>query len=186
VVGDWQNKVGLTRYPYVYSGIFVVSEWQDASNNPMNLCEILNLDNKPRKLMWLIVCMGAKKLSEEFPTLVLVVWIIGHIVMWFSDPVHGSTINVASGLKTWRFDAILVNTLFHTMMCGWNLLGLFGLSLNKYWDMVSPESFFLYYPSLPIVCQVPIPINLNKKHIFFEVPNGTSIDIFTFSTFVSS
>jgi 3-deoxy-7-phosphoheptulonate synthase len=64
----------------------------------MKLCEILNIDNKPRKLI-VIICMGAKKLSEEFLTLVLAMWIIGHIVTWFSDPVHGSTINVALDLK---------------------------------------------------------------------------------------
>jgi hypothetical protein len=107
------------------------------------------------------------------------------------------------------------------MMCGWSLLGLLGLSLNKYWDMVSPESFSHYCPSLPFislaltefprllclqhnchhlkpydvffvfvlvsfVCQVPVPISMNKKLLFFEVSYRTTIDIFTFPTFVSS
>jgi hypothetical protein len=89
-------------------------------------------------------------------------------------------------------------------------------------NIVSPESFSLYCPSLPFislaltefprllclqhyychhlkpydvhfvfvlvsfVCQVPVPISLNKKLLFFEVPYRTTIDIFTFPTFVSS
>jgi hypothetical protein len=112
VVGYWQNKVGLTRYPYVFNEIFATCEWQDASSNPMWFCENLNLDNKPRKLI-VIVCIGVKS-NEEFLALVLVVWIKGHIVMWFNDPMHGSTINVASSLKTQRFDAILVSSIILT------------------------------------------------------------------------
>ncbi|CAK9861522.1 unnamed protein product [Sphagnum jensenii] len=51
--------------------------------------------------------MGAEKLSEKFPALVLAVQNTTHIVTSFSDPMHGSTIKAASGLKTRRFDAIL-------------------------------------------------------------------------------
>jgi 3-deoxy-7-phosphoheptulonate synthase len=65
----------------------------------LKLCEILNPDNKPGRLT-VIVCMGAEKLREKFPILVLALWNTGYIVMWFSDPMHGSTIKAASCLKT--------------------------------------------------------------------------------------
>ncbi len=77
--------------------------------DPVKLCEILNPDNKPGRLT-VIVCMGTEKLSEKFPALVLAVWNTGHIVTWFSDPMHGSTIKATSGLKPERFDAILVSS----------------------------------------------------------------------------
>jgi 3-deoxy-7-phosphoheptulonate synthase len=54
--------------------------------------------------------MGAEKLSEKFPALVLAVRNTTHIVTSFSDPMHGSTIKAASGLKIRRFDAILVSS----------------------------------------------------------------------------
>ncbi len=75
----------------------------------MKLCEILNPDNKPGRLT-VIVCMGAEKLSEKFPALVLAVGNTTHIVTWFSDPMDGSTIKAASGLKTQRFDNSLVSS----------------------------------------------------------------------------
>ncbi|CAK9198566.1 unnamed protein product [Sphagnum troendelagicum] len=40
--------------------------------------------------------MGAEKLSEKFPALVLAVRNTTHIVTSFSDPMHGSTIKAAS------------------------------------------------------------------------------------------
>ncbi len=104
----FQNVNKLTRFPYVSSGIFVASEWQDASNNPMKLCEILNPNNKFKRLI-MIVCMGAKKLSEKSFALVLAMRNIRHIVTCFSDPMHGSTIKTTLGLEIWRPDAILVN-----------------------------------------------------------------------------
>lgn len=104
----FQNVNKLTRFPYAFSGIFVASEWQDASNNPMKFCEILNPNNKLKKLI-MIICMGAKKLNEKLLALVLAMWNIRHIVMCFSDPMHGSTIKAALGLETWRPNAILMN-----------------------------------------------------------------------------
>jgi len=77
--------------------------------DPVKLCEILNPHNKPGRLT-VIVCMGSEKLSEKFPALVLAVRNTGHIVTWFSDPMHGNTIKATSGLKTQRFDAILMSS----------------------------------------------------------------------------
>jgi hypothetical protein len=104
-----QNVNKLTRYPYVSSGIFATSEWQDAFNNLMKLCEFFNLDNKLKRLI-MIICMGEKKLTEKFLALVLAMQNTWNIVTCFSDPMHGSTIKVTSSLKTQIFDAILVNS----------------------------------------------------------------------------
>jgi 3-deoxy-D-arabino-heptulosonate 7-phosphate (DAHP) synthase class II len=53
--------------------------------------------------------METNKLSEKFIALVLAMWNTRHIVMCLSDPMHGSTIKATLGLKTQRFDAIMVN-----------------------------------------------------------------------------
>ncbi len=74
----------------------------------VKLCEILNPENKPGRLT-VIVRMGAEKLREKFPALVRAVRNAGCIVTWVSDPMHGNTIKAPSGLKTRRFDAILVS-----------------------------------------------------------------------------
>ncbi len=105
----FQNVNMLTRYPYVFGGIFATSEWQNASSNPMKLCEILNPNNKLRRLI-MIICMGAKKFSKKFLALVLAMRNTWHIVTCFNDPMHGSTIKVASSLKTHISNAILVNS----------------------------------------------------------------------------
>jgi len=104
----FHNVNRLTKYPYVFNGIFAANGWQDASNNLVKLCEILNLDNKLKSLT-MFICMETNKLSKKFLALVLAMWNTRHIVTCFSDPMHGSTIKAASSLKTQRFDAILVN-----------------------------------------------------------------------------
>jgi len=104
----FHNVNRLTRYPYVLIGIFATNEWQNTSRNLVKLCEILNLDNKLKSLT-MIICKETNKLSKKFLALVLVMWNTRHIVTCFSDPMHGSTIKAASGLKTQRYDAILVN-----------------------------------------------------------------------------
>jgi 3-deoxy-D-arabino-heptulosonate 7-phosphate (DAHP) synthase class II len=47
----------------------------------------------------MIVCMGAKKLSEKFLALVLAMWNTLHIGTCFSDPMHGNTIKAALDLE---------------------------------------------------------------------------------------
>ena len=73
----------------------------------VELCEILNPQNKPGRLT-VIVRMGVEKLREKFPALVRAVRQAGCIVTWVSDPMHGNTIKAPSGLKTRPFNAILV------------------------------------------------------------------------------
>lgn len=74
----------------------------------VQLCEILNPQNKPGRLT-VIVRMGAEKLRQKLPALVRAVRNAGIIVTWVSDPMHGNTIKAPSGIKTRPFDAILVS-----------------------------------------------------------------------------
>lgn len=72
----------------------------------VKVCEVLNPENKPGRLT-VIVRMGAEKLRLKLPHLIRAVRQAGIIVTWVSDPMHGNTIKVPSGLKTRPFDAIL-------------------------------------------------------------------------------
>lgn len=72
----------------------------------VKLCEILNPERKPGRLT-VIVRMGAERLRLKLPHLIRAVCQAGHIVTWVSDPMHGNTIKVPSGLKTRPFDAIM-------------------------------------------------------------------------------
>eukprot|EP00250_Pteridium_aquilinum_P008484 c17986_g1_i1 orf=123-1757(+) len=72
----------------------------------VRLCELLNPENKPGRLT-VIVRMGAEKLRVKLPFLIRAVRQAGIIVTWVSDPMHGNTIKVPSGLKTRPFHAIL-------------------------------------------------------------------------------
>lgn len=70
------------------------------------LLEMLNPDNEPGRVT-LISRMGANYISEKLPPLVQAVQRMGADVVWCSDPMHGNTINTASGVKTRKVDAIL-------------------------------------------------------------------------------
>lgn len=70
------------------------------------LLEILNPDNEPGRVT-LISRMGADHISEKLPPLIKAVQNMGVEVVWCSDPMHGNTINTASGVKTRKVDAIL-------------------------------------------------------------------------------
>ena len=59
----------------------------------------------PRSIV-IIVRMGAERLREKLPALVRAVQRAGKSVLWISDPVHGNTVQTASGLKTRDFRAI--------------------------------------------------------------------------------
>lgn len=72
----------------------------------VKVCELLNPENKPGRVT-VIVRMGAEKLRVKLPFLIRAVRQAGIIVTWVSDPMHGNTIKVPSGLKTRPFDAIL-------------------------------------------------------------------------------
>jgi len=94
----------------------------------------------------MIVCMEAKKLNEKFPTLVLVVWNMGHIVTCFNDPMHGNNIKAASSLKTWRFNAILMNlTILTTFSIPWRV----DEACSVYWGYPWTNSWIHFLLSQP-------------------------------------
>jgi len=70
------------------------------------LLEILNPENEAGRVT-LISRMGADHVSEKLPPLIKAVQRMGADVVWCSDPMHGNTINTASGVKTRKVDAIL-------------------------------------------------------------------------------
>jgi hypothetical protein len=138
----FHNVNRLTKYPYVFNGIFAANGWQDASNNLVKLCEILNLDNKLKSLT-MFVCMETNKLSKKFLALVLAMWNTRHIVTCFSDPMHGSTIKAALGLKTQRSDAILVNlTIWTPLFIPWCV----DETCLVYWGYPWTNSWILFFP----------------------------------------
>jgi 3-deoxy-7-phosphoheptulonate synthase len=72
----------------------------------VGLCERLNPKNEGGKIA-LIVRLGAGKVKSVLPGLVEGVVASGRRVLWVSDPMHGNTQSLASGLKTRNFDDIL-------------------------------------------------------------------------------
>ena len=70
------------------------------------LLECLNPHNEPGRIT-LISRMGAEHIGDKLPPLVKAVQGMGADVIWCSDPMHGNTINTASGVKTRKVNAIL-------------------------------------------------------------------------------
>jgi hypothetical protein len=105
--------------------------------------------------------MGAEKLNKKFPGLVLAVQNTTHIVTWFSDPMHGSTIKAASGLKTQRFDAILVSSAilapspYHdvSMKLAWFI----GVIVEQIFGQGVPRILFSLLPCTPLCLPSPCP-----------------------------
>jgi 3-deoxy-7-phosphoheptulonate synthase len=72
----------------------------------VELCRALNRRNEPGKLV-LITRMGAGAVAERLPLLVEGVHRAGCRVLWVTDPMHGNTVSLPSGVKTRRFEDIL-------------------------------------------------------------------------------
>ncbi|MES1201914.1 MAG: class II 3-deoxy-7-phosphoheptulonate synthase [Pseudomonadota bacterium] len=72
----------------------------------LKLIDILNPDNEPGRLT-LIARFGADKVEAGLPKLVRAVTREGKAVVWSSDPMHGNTLETATGYKTRPFDRIL-------------------------------------------------------------------------------
>ena len=70
------------------------------------LIEALDPDREPGRLT-LITRMGAARVRDVLPPLVEKVAVSGAEVAWVCDPMHGNTIEAASGYKTRRFDDVL-------------------------------------------------------------------------------
>jgi 3-deoxy-7-phosphoheptulonate synthase len=72
----------------------------------LELCERLNPGRIPGRLTF-IVRMGAERVQELLPPLLLGVREAEHPVVWACDPMHGNTIGTVSGVKTRDFDSIM-------------------------------------------------------------------------------
>jgi 3-deoxy-7-phosphoheptulonate synthase len=70
------------------------------------LIEALDPDNEPGRLT-LITRMGAGRIRQVLPSLVEKVAASGAAVVWVCDPMHGNTVEAASGHKTRYFDDVL-------------------------------------------------------------------------------
>src|SRR5262249_6805898 len=64
----------------------------------LKLIDILNSDNEPGRLT-LIARFGADKVKAGLPKLVRAVTREGKAVVWSSDPMHGNTLETATGYK---------------------------------------------------------------------------------------
>jgi 3-deoxy-7-phosphoheptulonate synthase len=71
------------------------------------LIDVLHPDNEPGRLV-LIHRLGADRVAELLPAMVETVKKTGRDVVWCCDPMHGNTETTDDGLKTRRFDRILL------------------------------------------------------------------------------
>jgi 3-deoxy-7-phosphoheptulonate synthase len=69
------------------------------------LCQVLNPDNEPGRLV-LVIRMGATRVRNALPTLLESVRRAAKKVLWVCDPMHGNTVTLPDGKKTRSFDAI--------------------------------------------------------------------------------
>jgi 3-deoxy-7-phosphoheptulonate synthase len=70
------------------------------------LIDVLDPDREPGRLT-LITRMGAGRIRPARPALVEAVIASGAAVVWVCDPMHGNTVETASGRKTRYFDDVL-------------------------------------------------------------------------------
>ncbi|HEY2278539.1 MAG TPA: 3-deoxy-7-phosphoheptulonate synthase class II [Streptosporangiaceae bacterium] len=72
----------------------------------LELIEALDPDQEPGRLT-LTTRMGAGRIRQVLPALVEKVTASGAAVVWVCDPMHGNTVEAASGQKTRNFDDVL-------------------------------------------------------------------------------
>jgi 3-deoxy-7-phosphoheptulonate synthase len=72
----------------------------------LELAEVLDPDQEPGRLT-LTTRMGARRIREALPPLVEQVAASRAPVVWVCDPMHGNTVEAASGRKTRNFDDVL-------------------------------------------------------------------------------
>jgi 3-deoxy-7-phosphoheptulonate synthase len=72
----------------------------------LRLCDVLNPENEPGRLM-LISRMGWDKIERHLPPLIRALQRDGRNVVWACDPMHGNTVKSSTGYKTRPFDRIL-------------------------------------------------------------------------------
>jgi len=76
------------------------------SQDILALIEALDPDHEPGRLT-LITRMGAGQIRQALPPLVETVTASGATVVWVCDPMHGNTVEAASGHKTRYFNDVL-------------------------------------------------------------------------------
>ncbi|WP_439333577.1 class II 3-deoxy-7-phosphoheptulonate synthase [Trebonia kvetii] len=76
------------------------------AQNVLELAEILDPDEEPGRLT-VTTRMGARRIREALPALVEKVSASRAPVVWVCDPMHGNTVESASGMKTRNFDDVL-------------------------------------------------------------------------------
>ncbi|MFZ0166216.1 MAG: 3-deoxy-7-phosphoheptulonate synthase class II [Trebonia sp.] len=72
----------------------------------LELIEALDPEHEPGRLT-LITRMGAGRIRQALPPLLEKVAASGALVVWVCDPMHGNTVEAASGQKTRYFDDVL-------------------------------------------------------------------------------
>ena len=72
----------------------------------LTLLDALDPDHEPGRLT-LVTRMGARRVREALPPLVEKVAASGAEIIWVCDPMHGNTVEAASGQKTRHFDDVL-------------------------------------------------------------------------------
>jgi 3-deoxy-7-phosphoheptulonate synthase len=72
----------------------------------LTLIEALDPDREPGRLT-LVTRMGARRVRDALPPLVERVAASGAEVVWVCDPMHGNTVETATGQKTRHFDDVL-------------------------------------------------------------------------------
>ncbi|HET6503440.1 MAG TPA: FkbO/Hyg5 family chorismatase [Amycolatopsis sp.] len=72
----------------------------------LRLCAVLDPNRQPGRLT-LIVRMGHTVIDTALPPIVAAVRAAGHPVIWMSDPMHGNTVRLPSGVKTRYLDDLV-------------------------------------------------------------------------------
>src|SRR6202008_3646423 len=72
----------------------------------LELIEVLDPEHEAGRLT-LTTRMGAARIRQALPPLVEKVAASGAVVVWVCDPMHGNTVEAASGQKTRHFDDVL-------------------------------------------------------------------------------
>ena len=77
------------------------------ADDVIGLCDRLDPDGEPGRLTF-ISRMGSGLVEEALPPLMQAAESTGRRVVWICDPMHGNTFSTPAGLKTRRFDDILL------------------------------------------------------------------------------
>lgn len=88
-----------------------------STDEVLALCERLNPERRAGRLT-LVSRMGADRIGDVLPSLLVAVRDAGHPVVWACDPMHGNTFSHETGVKTRRFDDIMRELRAFFELCG--------------------------------------------------------------------